>query len=167
MNFFSSKQVKKHLEEDEKDKGGGKHMEINLHSVYGMRSIGAGHASLGKLCCHLNMPEPMKCKNYDKLSNTLRDAVKIIAERSMVDVVEELRGENETADASVSVDGTWQRKGFTSTLGVVTAISVDKGKVVDCVILSKSCKRDVHVWRRYGCWTQTVTHNGKQTINVI
>ena len=99
--FFTFKQVKKHLEEDEKEKGGDKHMEINLRSVYGMRSIGAGHASLGKLCCHLNMPKPMNSKNYDKLSNTLRDAVKIVAERSMVDVVEELRGENETADACV------------------------------------------------------------------
>ena len=38
------------------------------------------------------------------------------------------------------LDGTWQRKGFTSTLGAVTAISVDKGKVVDCVLLLKSCK---------------------------
>ena len=103
--------MQKHLEEDEEEKGGGKHMEINLRAVYGMRSIGAGHASLGKMRCHLNMPEPMN----SKLSNTLRDAVKIVAERNMVDVVEELRGENETAYASVSVDGTWQRKGFTST----------------------------------------------------
>ena len=140
QEFYTSKQVKKHLEEDQKEEGGGKHMEINLRAVYGMRSIGVGHASLGKMCCHLNMPEPMNSKNYDKLSNTLRDAVKVVAERSVVDVFEELRGENETADASVSVDGTWQRKRFTSTLGVVTAISVDKGKVVDCVIHSKFCK---------------------------
>ena len=126
--------------EDEKEKGGGMHMEINLRAVYGMRSIGAGHASLGKMCCHLNVPEPMNSKNYGRSSNTLRDALKIVAERgSMVDVVEELRGENETADASVPVDGTWHRKGFTSTLDVVTAFSVDKGKVVDCVILLKSC----------------------------
>ena len=54
--------MKKHLEEDEKEKGGGKHTEINLRTVYVMRSIGAGHASLGKMCCHLNMPEPMNSK---------------------------------------------------------------------------------------------------------
>ena len=52
----------------------------------------------------------------------------------------ELRGSDETADVGVSVDGTWQRKGFTSMNGVVTAISVDSGKVVDVSILSKSCK---------------------------
>ena len=59
----------------------------------------------------------------------------------MADVAEQLKGpNNDTNDAAVSIDGTWQRKGFTSTLGVVTAISVDNGKVLDCVILSRSCK---------------------------
>ena len=44
------------------------------------------------------------------------------------------------ADDGVSVDGTWQRNGFSSTLGVVAAISTDNGKVLDVVIFSKSCK---------------------------
>ena len=43
-------------------------------------------------------------------------------------------------DVGVSIDGAWQRKGFSSTLGVVTAISIDTGKVLDVSILSKSCK---------------------------
>ena len=51
-----------------------------------------------------------------------------------------LRGTEKTTDVGVSVDGTWQRKGFSSTLGVVTSISIDSGKVLDVEILSKSCK---------------------------
>ena len=51
-----------------------------------------------------------------------------------------LRGTEKTADVGVSVDGTWQRKGFSSTLGVVTSISIDSGKVLDVEILSRSCK---------------------------
>ena len=43
-------------------------------------------------------------------------------------------------DVGASVDGMWQRKGFLSTLGVVTAISIDDGKVLDVAIFSKSCK---------------------------
>ena len=43
-------------------------------------------------------------------------------------------------DVGVSVDDRWKRKGFSSTLGVVTAISVDNGKVLDVAIISKSCK---------------------------
>ena len=39
-----------------------------------------------------------------------------------------------------SADGIWQRKGFTSLNGVTTGISIDSGKLLDTVILSKSCK---------------------------
>ena len=46
----------------------------------------------------------------------------------------------QTIDVGVSVDGTWQRRGFSSNNGVVTAISIDTGKVVDVEIMSKICK---------------------------
>ena len=35
----------------------------------------------------------------------------------MADAAKELHGDNETADVAVSVDGTWQKKGFNSTCG--------------------------------------------------
>ena len=141
MDFYTSKQVEQPPTEDvQKKKGGGKYMEVNLRTVYGMRAIGAGHSMLEKLCCHLDMPHPMTSCNYDNISNNIKNAVKDVAEKSMADAAKELRSGKETADIGVSVDGTWQRKGFTSTLGVVTAISVDTGKVLDSVILSKSCK---------------------------
>ena len=40
----------------------------------------------------------------------------------------------------VSVDGTWQKRGFSSLNGVVTAISVDSGKILDTEIMSRKCK---------------------------
>ena len=123
-DFYTSKQVERSINNGEKKKGGGKHMEVNLRAVYGMRAIGAGHSALEKLCCHLNMPHPMTSCNYNKISNTIKDTVKDVAEKSMADAAKELRGDKETADIGGSVDGTWQRKGFTSTLGVVTAISL-------------------------------------------
>ena len=86
------------------------------------------------------MPEPMTSDNYDNISNILKDSATVVAENSMSVAATELRGSNETADVGVSVDATWQRKGFTSMNGVVTAISVDSGKVLDVSILSKSCK---------------------------
>ena len=46
-----------------------------------------------------------------------------------------LQGPVNTADVSVSVDETWQRKGFTSLNGGVTAISIDSRKVFDTAIL--------------------------------
>ena len=44
-----------------------------------------------------------------------------------------LRGAAETTDVGVSVDGTWQRKRFTSLNGVIS-------KVLDTAVLSKNCK---------------------------
>ena len=40
----------------------------------------------------------------------------------MPEAANELHGNKNTADTSVSVDGTWQKKGFVSSLGVVTAL---------------------------------------------
>ena len=53
-----------------------------------------------------------------------------------------LRGTAETADVGVPVDGSWQRKGFTSLNGVVTAISVDSGKVLE--------RYECGAWRVFG-----------------
>ena len=51
-----------------------------------------------------------------------------------------LCGPADAADVGVSVDRTWQRKSFTSLNGVIRAISIDSGKVLDTGILSKICK---------------------------
>ena len=43
-------------------------------------------------------------------------------------------------ETGVSVDGTWQRRGFSSLNGAVAAISIDTGKVIDVPCLSKYCQ---------------------------
>ncbi|GFX36502.1 uncharacterized protein TNCV_1043141 [Trichonephila clavipes] len=43
------------------------------------------------------------------------------------------------APYAVAVDGTWQKRGYTSLNGVVTVTSIDTGKVIDVDILSKYC----------------------------
>lgn len=40
----------------------------------------------------------------------------------------------------MSFDGTWAKRGHTSLFGVVYAISVDTGEVLDYEVLSKFCK---------------------------
>ena len=86
------------------------------------------------------MPEPMSSTNYQNIVVKLKDSAKRVAERSMSNAASKLRGDAISADVAVSVDGTWQRKGFPSMNGVVTAISIDSGKVLDTAILSKNCK---------------------------
>ena len=48
---------------------------------------------------------------------------------------------NQTLDVAVSFDGTWAKRGFTSLTGVVFAISVDSGDVLDYTVLSKACQK--------------------------
>ena len=126
-------------------KKGMKPFEINVRVVYGMRTIGADHASLEKFCGFLNMPKPMKAKNFMNISNNLRDAAKVVAQRSMTTAVNELRikenlNETDIIDTGVSVDGTWQRRGFSSLNGVVAVISIDSGKLVDVEAMSRYCR---------------------------
>ena len=43
-------------------------------------------------------------------------------------------------DTEVSVDGSWQRRGFSSLNGVFTVISMEVGKILDSKPMSRSCK---------------------------
>jgi len=43
-------------------------------------------------------------------------------------------------DVGVSVDGTWQRRGFSSLNGAVAVLSIDTGKVLDVDIMSRYCQ---------------------------
>lgn len=46
-------------------------------------------------------------------------------------------------DIAVSGDGTWRKRGFSSSYGVVTAMSTITGKALDCEVMSKECKQCV------------------------
>ncbi|GFX77790.1 uncharacterized protein TNCV_1107071 [Trichonephila clavipes] len=56
-----------------------------------------------------------------------------------LDAAETLSFNNGNPNVPVAIDGTWQKRGHTSLNGVVTAVSVDTGKVVDAEILSRKC----------------------------
>ncbi|GFS60275.1 uncharacterized protein TNCV_2827531 [Trichonephila clavipes] len=84
---------------------------INTRFVYAMRSIGKG-AEAGRMFCG------------DSIQNAAKEAIC------------EKEGNKNIA---VAVDGTWQKRGYTSLNGVVTVTSIDTGKVIDVDILSKYC----------------------------
>ena len=92
-----------------------KTMEINVRAVYGFRSIGVGHTPLTKFCGFLNMLPPMTKHAYDGLSYSIKVASNQVVEKSVSDAATRLRGTKKIADGGVSVDGTWQKKGFSST----------------------------------------------------
>ena len=77
----------------------------------------------------------MTVKNFTNISNSLHRAAKVVAQRSMSTVMNELR-----LDIGVSVGGTWQRRGFTSLNGVLVVMSIDSGKIVDIEPMSRYCR---------------------------
>ena len=60
------------------------------------------------------MPEPILSNNYQNISLKLEESVKHATEKNMSMAASKLRGDADSADVGVSVDGKRQRKGFTS-----------------------------------------------------
>ena len=116
--------------------------DINRRIIYTMRSIGQGYSSIQKFTALMNMPQPMTQKNYDRSVKVISEVVQDVAEETMADAATELKENQGTnnPDVSVSCDGTWQRRGFSSLNGSFTAISVDSGKILDTEIMSRYCK---------------------------
>ncbi|GFS67454.1 uncharacterized protein TNCV_1610351 [Trichonephila clavipes] len=111
---------------------------INTRFVYAMRSIGKG-AEAGRMFCGvMNLPQPPT--RFSPYGKRILNAAKLVYEDSIQNAAKEAICENEgNKNIAVAVDGTWQRRGYTSLNGVVTVTSIDTGKVIDVDILSKYC----------------------------
>jgi hypothetical protein len=68
--------------------------------------------------------------------------LKKLADQSMDNAVEELvQFNNGSRDIIAGLDCSWAKRGFHSTLGVMTACSPQIRKVLDSIPMSKSCKK--------------------------
>ena len=117
--------------------------DVNLRMTYTMRTLGQGHAGIQKFTSLMDMPNPMTRNNYDKLVAKVSSVTKLVAEETMHDAAEDIRNgcsETDIINTSVSCDGSWQRRGFSSLNGVVTAISIDNGKVLDIESMTRIYK---------------------------
>ncbi|GFY20962.1 uncharacterized protein TNCV_3990061 [Trichonephila clavipes] len=101
--------------------------EVNTRLVYAMRCIGKGAEAARMFCGIMNLPPPpTKFSKYNKM---LLGATKDVWDATMKDAVDEAVQENQNIrDIPVAVDGTWQKRGYSSMNGVVTVTSVDTGK---------------------------------------
>ncbi|GFU67161.1 uncharacterized protein TNCV_3770931 [Trichonephila clavipes] len=111
---------------------------INSRFLYAMRSIGKG-AEAGRMFCGvMNLPQPPT--RFSPYGKRILNAAKLVYEDSIQNAAKEAICENEgNKNIAVAVDGTWQKRGYTSLNGAVTVTSIDTGKVIDVDILSKYC----------------------------
>ena len=114
--------------------------EVNVRAVMAMRNLGIGHDGLECFCLHMNMNQPMTRNNYSKLIDSLHTEYMNEAEESMKNAAEEVIAKEESTDIAASFDGSWQKPGHASLNGIVSAISVSTGKVLDFQVKSKKCK---------------------------
>lgn len=120
--------------------------EINQRIVFAMRSIGVGLSGLEAFCGIMDLPKCITRTYYNKILTYIRNATEMVAKASMsrAAMQEALQTpgcmENDDGGISVSGDGTWQKRGFSSLHGVATLIGVRTGKVIDVIVKSSYCK---------------------------
>ncbi len=150
---------------------GSKPLEVNLRSV--VSSYPWGRAGLESFCGMMGFPKPLSSRAYNEQLKKVDAAAVNIANKIMLDAAERLRHKVEIEDPSkvnvmsdgttvvdvaVTVDGTWQKRGHSSRIGVVFIISVITGEVLDYVIKSLSChecrshandKKDTETYKKW------------------
>lgn len=115
--------------------------EINTRAVYAMRCIGQGHTSLVTFCGIMDLPPPLSRKSYDLIVNKIKSATNIVATSSMKNAARyECELNNRDNVITVSGDGTWKTRGYSSLVGVCTVIGDHTGKIIDREVMSSFCK---------------------------
>jgi len=89
----------------------------------------------------MDMPEPVSAKNWKSHLARITKTTMDVAEVSMRRAAKNIQQDISITDVTVSCDGTWQKRGFSSKNGVATVVSVDgkNCKVLDKEVLSNYC----------------------------
>lgn len=124
--------------------------EINTRLVLGMRCIGKGKKPTETFCAIMNLPPPPV--KFSSQIKRLAQSVGEIASESMRNAAREVVEISGSSDIVGAFDGSWQRRGHTSLNGVMSATSLDTGKVLDVEVMSKYCKYcEKHLGQDHKC----------------
>ena len=109
-----------------------------------MREIGRGRTTLESFCGLMDMLPPVRSPSYHDHSQHRAMVSMECASENMLAAsayLHDLHDVEPTTviDVHVSCDGTWSKRGFTATHGVIVVISMESGQVLDFQILSKHC----------------------------
>ncbi|GFX76552.1 uncharacterized protein TNCV_3162701 [Trichonephila clavipes] len=82
---------------------------INSSIVLGLRIIGKGFSAGKKLCAFLGLPFLSK-HAFQSRKKTV--ATERVAQENINAALSEIKGSNSFTKCGISIDGTWQRRGF-------------------------------------------------------
>jgi hypothetical protein len=138
--------------------------EINRRIVLTMRLLGVGLAGIIKFCAFMELPRPIFQGCYDHAVNIILIATKAVRDCSMKKAAEDEKKKSEEnglhTGITVSGDGSWRKRGFSSLFGITSLIGWFTGKIVDIEVKSKYCKA-CEYWKnkldtaKYEEWLET------------
>lgn len=114
---------------------------VNLRFQLAMYGIGCHETKGRRFLAAMDMPPPVSSTRSSIFRDRILRATRSVAKESMKLAASELK-EADGEKVTVSCDGSWQRRGFSSKNGVATCLSVSKkvpAKVLDTEVLSNHC----------------------------
>ena len=127
---------------------GPKIYEANARAEIGFREIGKGFTAMETFYQCMNMFSLSKTPFSNLNDNEIYTAYEKAALNSMKKAAEEAQDKtlNIPIKKRVTIDGSWQKRGFTSLNGVVTAVV--NNKIIDTKAFSKHCK-GCSMWKKH------------------
>ncbi|KAG8226571.1 hypothetical protein J437_LFUL004743 [Ladona fulva] len=137
--------------------------EINRRFFFALRLLGIGLGGGKKFCGIIDLPPPVAHKSYDAM---LRISIGLKSSHGEREAPGK-EGLNDT-EFTVSGDGSWKKRGFTSLLGLASLIGWYTGKVLDVLVKSFFCKSCEYLEDKVGSaeyeeWKEE--HDSKGTAN--
>ncbi|GFW83686.1 uncharacterized protein TNCV_667991 [Trichonephila clavipes] len=118
--------------------------KLNTLIAFALRVIGKGYTAGNKLFGMLDLPFLSKTA-FRNQELKIQQAASIFSIESMKHAATEVKKLKKSPLESisccgVSMDVTWQKRGYSSHTGCVSCISIDTGKILDIQIMSHSCR---------------------------
>lgn len=120
--------------------------EINRRLVFVLRLLGVGNQGMNLFLGYMDLGTYFSQKSYECAVNNIYTACKAAFEYCCEAAAKLEMRLNEAAGnianhITVSGDGTWKTRGFSSLQGVATLIGKYTGKVIDALVKSRYCKK--------------------------
>ncbi|XP_032681250.1 uncharacterized protein LOC116848839 [Odontomachus brunneus] len=125
--------------------------EINRRIVLAMRLIGVGMKGLNLFCGIMDICQGLAINTYYACLQNIYCASETVYDIVTRRAIEEEREKNVEhgnlpSELTVSGDGTWKKRGFSSLFGVSTLVGVYSNKVIDTLVKSSFCQT-CNLWK--------------------
>ncbi|KAL7290794.1 hypothetical protein TKK_0015538 [Trichogramma kaykai] len=119
--------------------------EINRRIVFVLRLLGVGIHGVRLFCSLMELSSNFNVTRYYYILENIKIATHAVSEACLKKAGEEEKEENKENnmpedELTVSGDGTWSKRGYSSLIGVTTLIGKYSSKILDCFVSSKTCK---------------------------